>query len=346
MNIYITATPEINKEMIDSVCNELNIVNGEIKFIPQNSLNNIQLKQIDSTLFNHDLNAAASFKSLFKICSIYRLINSISEEDFVVLLTSIRNEDNWFSATEKRNVFIDINDWDKFTGKDPKYGISYQVIENLFQSLIGISHYNSINHPNVHFENDGCINDFCQDKSKVIIKLRTADICSLCQEKARTEGVNIKILNQIQYIMESIRRNVRNLNTFNEIRPEVITVDQRGRISIGDKIIEINKLPSTLYIFFLNQNSPIKKTGLRQFFRYILSVYERLNGRGNTNTIDKLIDPNGKAFRQNKWHVNSVIANTINESIVGYYIIDEVEDNKYFINLPQEYKNLDNSLLI
>ena len=35
----------------------------------------------------------------------------------------------------------------------------------------------------VHEEAEGCVNDLCQSKKKIILKLRTADICDLCIKK-------------------------------------------------------------------------------------------------------------------------------------------------------------------
>jgi hypothetical protein len=346
MNIYITGTSDITNSLISEVCEELNKPKGVIYFKTNETLTQSELSKIDSGFKKLKTIDSLTFIELFKICEGYRNLYRINEEDFVVVLTSIRNQPNWFSATQNRNIFIDVNDWNQFTGKNPKYGISYQVVENIFQSLIGIDYKNANNHPNIHFDNIGCINDFCKEKKNVIIKLRTADICLSCQEKSNDIGIDNNIMNHIQEIMESIRKNVRMLNTYENVKLEKVTIDSKGNIKIGRKKIEMKELPSTLFIFFLNKHVPISKTSLKKHFSKILDIYEKVDGRGNTDTIEKLIDPNGKGFRQNKWRVNYAIGNSISESLLGYYIIDEVEGNKYFISLSQEYKEIHNNLTL
>ncbi len=346
MKVYITGTTEINKSLIQEVCDELNAPKGLMSFGALDVISQKELSKIDKSFNNINMIDSLFFTDLFKICDDYRHENNIKDDEFVILLTSIRNNANWFSATKNRNVFIDINDWDKFTGKNPKYGISYQVVENIFQSLIGIDYTNAPSHPNVHIENDGCINDFCQNKLKVVIKLRTADICLSCQKKAAELSVDKNIMNNIQEITENIRKNVRKLNTYNNVRLEKVTINKNGKIKIGNKKIEINELPSTLFIFFLNQEKPTSKTSLKKYFRKIYEIYGKVNGRGNKDTIENLINPNGKAFRQNKWRVNHAIGNSISESLLGYYIIDEVEGEKYFISLSKEYKEIDENMTL
>ncbi len=346
MKVYITGTPEITKSLINDVCKELNAPKGVLNFIASDILSQSQLNKIDKKYNKIKTIDSLTFIDLFKICDGYRNLHDINHDEFIVVLTSIRNQSNWFSATQNRNIFIDANDWDQFTGKNPKYGICYQVVENIFQSLIGIDYTNASNHPNIHFENDGCINDFCQEKKNVIIKLRTADICFSCQEKSKQIGVDSDIMNHIQDIMESIRKNVRMLNTYDNVKLEKVIIDKKGNIRIGEKMVDMKELPSTLFIFFLNHQQPISKTSLKRYFDKILEIYEKVDGRGNSNTIEKLIDPNGKAFRHNKWSANYAIGQLLKESVVGYYIIDEVVGNKYFISLSQEYKEIDDNLTL
>lgn len=346
MKVFITGTPEVSDSLIMDVCEELNIPKGVLDFIPSKIISQSELKRIDKGFNKFKSSELLSFKDFFKICEGYRHSNNINDTDFTVVLTSIRNQSNWFSACDNRNIFIDTNDWDRFTGKNPKYGICYQVIENIFQSLIGINYENAATHPNVHFENDGCINDFCKEKLNVVIKLRMADICFKCQQKAEEYKVDNNILNNIQDIMESIRKNVRMLNTYEKVNLEKVIIDRKGNIKIGSKKINLNELPSTLFIFFLNRNEPISKTSLKQYFRKIFEIYEKIDGHGKRETIENLIDPNGKAFRQNKWRVNSAIGKSINETLLGYYIIDEVEGNKYFISLSQEHKDIDDNFTL
>jgi len=347
MNIYITATPEILPILIDDVCSELNQVKGVMNFIRANQLTQVQLSKIDKSFENLEQINWVPFNKLFSICQVYRgVIKDVKDDDFLVLLTSIRNEKNWFSATENKNIFIDVNDWDQFTSKNPKYGISYQVVENIFQSLIGIYHNNAVGHPNVHEDKTGCINDMCIAKSEVIFKLRMGDICVSCQQKAEEFNVNWKIINHIKGILESICKNVKSLYTKKTIEFEVVKIQKGGKITIGSDDIKMKELPAALFIFFLNKEEPIAKKTLKKFKNEIHKLYDLVNGRGDSKTIDRLVDQYGDAFRKNKWCVNEALANVLNETLLGYYIIDEVAEKKYIINLDKDYREIDNNFKI
>jgi inhibitor of KinA sporulation pathway (predicted exonuclease) len=46
-------------------------------------------------------------KDLLKYCESFRVINGINSDDFVVLLTSLQNQENWFSHFDSaRNIFV------------------------------------------------------------------------------------------------------------------------------------------------------------------------------------------------------------------------------------------------
>lgn len=51
----------------------------------------------------------------------------------------------------------------------------------------------------------GCMNDFCNNKTQIIIKLQTANICDTCVQKIKDEKVDTKILKQARTILDGIR---------------------------------------------------------------------------------------------------------------------------------------------
>ncbi len=55
---------------------------------------------------------------------------------------------------------------------DSKFGIAYQCIENIFQSLIDLNIENTDLEPNIHKTSIGCINDYCENKPEILMKLQ------------------------------------------------------------------------------------------------------------------------------------------------------------------------------
>ena len=49
-----------------------------------------------------------------------------------------------------KNIFIYGLDWEYYTKHDDKYGIAYQVVENIFQSQIELNIDDVDNEPNIH----------------------------------------------------------------------------------------------------------------------------------------------------------------------------------------------------
>lgn len=341
MKIFITGTPEIQFSLIEEVCNELNAVKGVMAFFPTIQLKQKELSSLNNSFNNLDQRESMSFDMFFSLCQTNRAFHKLDEDDFIVILSSIRNEKDWFSATKNKDIFIDTNDWGQYTNNNPVCGIAYQVIENIFQSLLGIYYDNAETHPNVHFENEGCINDFCDDKKSIKLKLRTADICKSCEQKANDLNISSEILDQIEAILKNIQENVRNLKRNKNIKFELINVTSRGEVIIGSKIIQMSSLPRTLFITFLKQTEAISKTSLGSKKDEILKIYEILKGSGNESAIDRLVDPNGKTFRQSKWAVNYALGNELDQTILSEYVIDEEKNNKYLIRISPEYRKLE-----
>ncbi len=101
MKIFITSTPEILGSLKEEVCSLLNIEGINWEFIAANSVDLQRLRAINPLAAQLDEGDSPSFHQFFSICETFRLLNAeTTNEDFVVLLTSIRNKSSWFSATE------------------------------------------------------------------------------------------------------------------------------------------------------------------------------------------------------------------------------------------------------
>ena len=52
--------------------------------------------------------------------------------NFVILISSIRHNENWFGAPNQKNIFVRGDEWDVISEVDSKFGIAYKCVENIF----------------------------------------------------------------------------------------------------------------------------------------------------------------------------------------------------------------------
>ena len=146
-----------------------------------------------------------SWRSLFQRSNKVRTAESIPNKEATFLITEKENELNYFSAFDPNkptNGFIQASDWDLFIDSPAAYPIAYQVIatflqSHMFKSMEEVQQY-------THHKPIGCLNDYCQDKSQVLLKLRTADICKNCMNILK-DRIESSILKHAIALMESLR---------------------------------------------------------------------------------------------------------------------------------------------
>jgi hypothetical protein len=247
-----------------------------------------------------------SFPDFFEVCNIFRAQENIPDEDHVFLLTSIRNNLNWFSAADKvagrKNYFIQMNQWEYFTMSDNLYPVAYQLATMVVKSymFLDFSEYERAR----HIRPIGCMLDFCQRKKDISIKMRTADICSDCQQLMLERQVPNLLTAQALRIMEGIRSAILFKERFEITRqaPGIwISENSRdiGVNDIGFFSFGLNPLEITLYRFFLNHPEGVQLSFLQDHRDEIYQLYNQNDITGsleNINSrINELIDPNSNS---------------------------------------------------
>jgi hypothetical protein len=300
----------------------------------------------DKIIYNPSLPLPSSFKELFSLCDEARFLENIRADEFVILLTERRNDLNWFSNYQGRNVFVHTGDWELYFDNDDVFPIAYEVIENLMESLMKID-TSIIPNINVHQEPIGCMNDFCQNKEQVKFKIRTAYICPDCLNTIKLQNISQGILNQALKIFDSIREGVldRNglqsteLTTQSVIRK--IVVDQNGSISIPDlKIIfPFTPVYKTLYIFFLKHQEGVNVTELSIHEVELKEIYGMISQKDMSaiqNTISNLVNAFGESFNQTKAKINNIIGKSLPPETADLYKISGVRNGRYKINVSED----------
>jgi hypothetical protein len=235
----------------------------------------------------------------FDVINNYRKSYNVDANDLVFLLTNEYNEKNWFAFIDYtfKNVFVHTDDWPWFFGMntDIRFPISYEVASWILRSLLYRDQSEIIQ--NTHPTSLGCVNDFCQNKKEIILKMRTADVCEECLKLIERRDLPPHYLNQLFNIIDGIRSNL----MFRK-RVGVVFKDSRIRIDFqakkiylidfGNLAVRLYPKEISLYLLFLNYPGGIALNSLTDYHHELLHYYQQVSGRSSLlemqNTIKLL----------------------------------------------------------
>lgn len=308
MKVFITSTPEVESSLLSEVITILQNQKGELEFL---GIDSLTFEEVIKQLREYkqcksiDEISRLTFSDFYTLCNIPRLKDvKINDDDFVVLLTNIDNEmskdeqdesnKDWFSAFSDRDIFIYTKDWKELTYKSAQFAVSFQIVENIFQSLINLDIKNWQENPHIHKKPIGCINDMCDDPSEVIYKLHAGYICDKCFNEALKKNVSGNTLLQIFKLLQDIRNEFINLAAISKvIKPYKLIINPK-KIIIGDTEIKLTKVEETLFRFFLNHPEGVQSLSEKQEYNQeLFNTYYHLKKGKPFNSI---LDPAGVKF--------------------------------------------------
>ena len=362
MIVHLIKSPEVSLELFTQVVNLLQTINGPLKFkyeadsVVDLDRDDLSLKQTtDRAAFelmemkNKNISycmeervfpmkrLTASWKTLFKICSTYRRTREIQASEFVILLTDIPNQQNWFATLDEHmpyNGFIHTADWDHYIDCSAAFPIAYEVIalvlqKHMFNGMISLR-------KTVHTTPVGCVNDMCMQKTEVILKLRTADICQQCMRQLN-DKVPTEVIHHVLALMESLRTKMRYAqNYMQNAPPSNMAIDHNNRIFLtGFSNIEIKLRPleKALYLLFLRYPAGIYLTSLCDHRQELYDIYASISNTGTQQDIKTRIDDMTNALNNSVNEKISRIKRVFEESIgrelaKQYYIKGEAGEVK------------------
>jgi hypothetical protein len=236
MKIHLFSINSTHNEILKSALDKLVEFKGQFEFV----LNTDYSYNIEDKSFN-------SFKSLFKICDDFREKNKKDRNDIAILISPLTYK-NYFSLFEPkiRNIFICTEHWEKFSNAEKPLLIAHQVIENILQCLAGFKVKNA------HKKSIGCINDMCNNKLDITLKLRTADICPECIQLFLQGGLTNAMLFESMKFLESLRKDFLLQNSYHKnLNPLDLTCKKNNKgnleIYIGEQLIKFTKTELFLY---------------------------------------------------------------------------------------------------
>ena len=330
MNVYITGTPELSEDEVHEVVNVLNETRGPIRFQFSEILSAERVVKSNPKFNDLDSIELLTFDELFQYGETNRMIFDFSADAFVVVLTSYENNKEWFSCFNNRNIFVHTSDWDKITNHDSKYCVAHQIIENIFQSLIDLNVNDVENEPNIHKGTTGCINDFCNNEEKVLVKFKSADICGTCINIAQQKNIPIQILRQCQSIFEKLRLEFKSFKIIKDpVEPLKVKVDEDGKIHVGDIELKLDTIHRALFIFFLkNNDKKFKHKELKNHIDDFEDIYYKFikNSTTESSPVETIIN-SSKSFSENKSRLKRKLIEILGEELAEHYLIKRIKDN-------------------
>jgi len=354
MKVYITSTPEFPFSQLEDVVKVLKSTPGTIDFLSSPPLNEKQWARVNKKIINIRPNESLTFDEFFELCDGHRDIREIDENSMVIILSNIKNDLNWFSAFRKNNIFIHGENWDQFTGKDAKYGIAHQIVENIFQSLINLKIEPELDEL-IHKKSIGCINDMCDDESEIITKLWAAVICPKCRKRADEEISDKTITLHIKEIINNLRDEfVRDGDDVEKYIPP-IKVFEKGKVSFGNKEFKFEAKLGSFYVFFLKNLDGVPTKNVEKIVDDVIEEYRNIKGieaniepiarsLGYTITIDntlkeKSYDCEELDFENVRTLIKRKLKKELGKELHNFYIINNIKVDKekiYKINLEAE----------
>ena len=302
-------------------------INSESEFILQSELSYNRKAKLN---YSFPLEKkTAKWENLFRKCNNYRKQQNIQSDEFVLLLTDNPNEYNWFASLDEQmpfNGFIHTADWEYFISCPPEFPIAYEVIalmiqKNIFSSIDDVrlkSHDSSI----------GCISDFCGNKKEIIIKLRTADICSSCMEELKT-NLSMPVIFHALRIMESLRVKMLYAQNFRQESPlSKLLITEQHKIFLpdfGNVEIKLRPLEKALYLLFLKYPDGIYLSSLSAHRIELYEIYSSISSQGMLSEMKQRIDDMTNALSNSSSEkisrIKKVFEEAIGEELAKHYYI-------------------------
>jgi hypothetical protein len=233
---------------------------------------------------------------IFERCQAFRKANDISEFEFVILLTDKGNEFNWFAAPNPkggRDGFVQTSGLGFYLPGFSRASIVYLIVTHLLRHLM----FSSIREMSegVHQTSVGCMNDFCGNKSELILKIRTADLCSDCVKRLEDRQVDPLLANQVFEIMEATRSEILFRDRYSLLKkPSRMSITGPNfTIQFPDLAnieLKLDKIEKTTYLFFLGKPEGVKLNMLDEHREELTELYLKVSPTSTRDTAAKRIN--------------------------------------------------------
>lgn len=275
------------------------------------------------------IRVAARWRDLFQEIQQYREGYLIPEKEFAIFLTPIANRRNWFAVLDEKrpfNGFIHTDEWEHFISCDPAFPIAFEVVALTLQKHI-FENYSQIDKL-THEKAIGCVSDLCMQKSDIILKMRTADICPVCMIKMQSKLSVIEIGHALS-VLESLRIKMLYAQNFRQNSPPSrLTIRRGGRVYLSDyENIEVRMpaMEKALYLLFLKYPDGIYISSLCDYREELYEIYSHISTRGlredMVRRINELTNTLNDQVSVKISRIKRAFTDAVGVSLADHYII-------------------------
>jgi len=272
---------DVNPETFDAVLQLLQAISGMNVFVGQGD----PLPLPDKTVL--------PWSDLFELCQNARIRHQIPADTFVFVLTEKPNQRNFFGYLDPanpRNGFVHAGDWERFIHCPSELPVAYHILALMVQKQMVNSETELASI--LHEQPVGCVNDFCQNKREVILKMRTADICPTCMKRL-TIQLTPPETNHVFELLESLRIKMlfaQNMRQHIEPSPLMIIENKILIPAYGNLEIRMTPLEKTMYILYMRHAEGIHLTSLIEHKSELQEIYANISSLGSLEEMRQSID--------------------------------------------------------
>ena len=288
----------------------------------------------------------ASWESLFSICRKFRKKKKLPPGDRIVLLTEINNENNWFSAADpggENNFFIHTEQWGYYTHAEARFPAAYLVATGILKKL-AFENYDELNR-HIHQQPRGCISDFCKDKREIVLKMRTADICSDCMQVIGEKRIDRDLIGQCFRIMEHIRTQLLFRERYEVLQQpsRIVITPKRHPVrfpDIDNSQLRLSPIEKAVFILFLEHPEGIHFNRMDEHRERLAQIYDRVGHdfilAKRKETLDRITNPVENRLSEISSRIRKKMTDHLGEDIAEHYCIEGPNGEAKKITLQRE----------
>ncbi|MEP6949259.1 MAG: hypothetical protein ABI863_08300 [Ginsengibacter sp.] len=367
MNIHLLRSKEYAVEEFEQVVDFLRLFDGPVRFVADGVMPGYgeidpPIEKVDKKKFfkkekvnlmaDYDIclsipeeRPVAKWESLFMRCKRYQEENIIDRDDMVLLLTNTANEHNWFCALNPAHPadgFVHTDDWEHYVNASAAFPVAYLVASLVLQKHM----FPNLNefHKVIHQTAIGCINDFCENKKEIALKMLTGYICPGCMNLLE-RNLNPIAIQQVLSIFEGVRRRLlfhQDIQENRRLSPLKITNQNKIILpDYGNMEIKLRPLEKTLYLFFLQHPDGVMLHDLVDHKDELRSIYSRISTSGLLaeihDRVNSLVDVTSNSASEKISKIKAAFKSSIGEELSKHYIIKGENGCRKSISLDRSF---------
>jgi len=226
----------------------------------------------------------------------YRFQNNVPTEDFVFLLTTRGNVENFFvipGLSGSRMAGIQINHY--VMQHVPSHILVGYYLMALPVMLVAYGDLDLDDYlaQHAHFDLRGCLNDLCgDDVTQLQLKTKTGDICMDCKKHFQAQNLNWDLVRQMRQGFELIRSIQLHLEDFLEgFSQPPLTVGMKPKFEELGLTVPLSPKEMAVYVTFLEAGPDgIALNALDEHREQLHDAYGRRYNRTDLTEIDRVVN--------------------------------------------------------